>query len=146
MNSIELTGPNLIGWPPAVVYATTIVLALLILLLLWIWTKGRPLPGEHVFRASRLSRGNHLFPSQVAVTPESLVLFTPQWIGKVEQSIHLAHVASVRIDTNLLFADVYIETSGGQNPVICYGHTKGDAVRLKELLQQFQTQYYRTKS
>jgi hypothetical protein len=35
------------------------------------WHRGRPFaPG--VFRASRLSRGNHLFPTQVLITPPSL--------------------------------------------------------------------------
>ena len=80
-------------------------------------------PGD-VFRASRLSRGNHLFPTQVLISPTSVVHYTPQWIGKREQSIHIAHVASVRIDTNLLFSDVFIETTGGQSPVSCHGHTR----------------------
>ena len=33
-------------------------------------------------------------------------------VGRREHSIHIAHVASVGIDTNLLFSDVLIETSG----------------------------------
>src|SRR3954452_14515068 len=63
--------------------------------------RGRRVPGEHVFRASRWSRGNHVFPTQVAVTPTSVVHYTPAWFGRHDQSIHMAHVASVRIDTNL---------------------------------------------
>ena len=55
--------------------------------------RGRPLAGENVFRASRWSRGNHLFPTQVMITPDSVVHCTPQWVGKREQSIHMAHVA-----------------------------------------------------
>ena len=105
--------------------------------------KGRPFMQGDVFRASRLSRGNHLFPTQVAITPASVVHYTPQWIGKLEQSIHIAHVASVRIDTHLLFSDVYIETSGGTDPITCHGHHKGDAVRMKELIERYQSAYYR---
>ena len=63
--------------------------------------RGRRVPGEHVFRASRWSRGNHVFPTQVAVTPTSVVHYTPEWFGRRDQSIHMAHVASVLIDTNL---------------------------------------------
>jgi hypothetical protein len=74
-----------------------------------------------------------------------VVHHTPQWIGGVEQSIHMAHVASVRIDTNLLFSNVLIETSGGASPVMCYGHRKGDAVRMKELIERYQSEYYRGK-
>ena len=121
--------------------------ALLVLVALYVWRKGRPFAGAtrgEVFRASRLSRGNHLFPTQVLITPTSIVHYTPEWIGKLEHSIHIAHVASVRIDTNLLFSDVYIETSGGAAPVSCHGHSKRDAVRMKQLVEQFQSGYYRS--
>ena len=115
------------------------------LVILWAWFKGRPRSGEHVFRARRISQGNRLFPSQVIITPTSVTLYKPQWIGKLEQSIHPAHVSSIKIDTNLLFSDVVIETSGGEHPVICHGHSKRDAVRMKELIQELQTQHYRGK-
>ena len=107
-----------------------------------VWARGRPLPGEHVFRASRWSRGNHVFPTQVAITPTSVVHYTPEWFGRREQSIHMAHVASVEIDTNLFFSNVVIETSGGSEPVRCHGHRKRDAVEMKRLINQFQTDYY----
>jgi hypothetical protein len=104
--------------------------------------RGRRLPGEHVFRASRWSRGNHLFPTQVMITPGGVVHYTPQWLGKREQSIHMAHVASVEVDTNLFFSNVVIETSGGSEPVRCHGHRKRDAVEMKRLINQFQSDYY----
>ena len=109
----------------------------------WVYWKGRPFAEGDVFRASRLSRGNRLFPTQVLITPHSVVHYTPQWVGKLEQTIHLAHVASVRIDTNLMFSDVIIETSGGSAPIRCHGHRKRDAVRMKQLIEQHQTAYYR---
>jgi hypothetical protein len=130
------------SWPPAVIYALLIAAAVVICLALWIWSKGRRLPGEHVFRASRFGKGNHLFPAQVVITPSSLTLYKPQWIGKLEESIHMAHVASIKIDTHMVFSDISIETSGGQDPVICHGHTKGDAVQMKELIEKFQSEYY----
>src|SRR5262245_65124974 len=107
--------------------------------------RGRRIPGEHVFRASRWSRGNRLFPTQVAITPTNVVHYTPEWIGRREQSIHLAHVASVEIDTNLFFSNVVIETSGGSEPVRCHGHRKRDAIEMKKLINEFQTVYYRDK-
>jgi hypothetical protein len=67
-------------------------------------------------------------------------------VGRKEHSIHIAHVASVSIDTNLLFSDVIIETSGGATPVTCHGHRKADAVRMKQLIEHHQTQYYRAPS
>jgi hypothetical protein len=113
--------------------------------LLFFWSKGRRMAGDHVFRASRLSRGNFLFPTQVAVTPTSIVHYTPELFGAREQSIHMAHVASVLIDRNLFFSDVMIETSGGTSAVRCHGHRKGDAVEMKRLIEQFQSAYYRDR-
>ena len=115
------------------------------LVLFWIARKGRPFAAGDVFRASRLSAGNRLFPTQVAITPTSVVQFTPQWIGKLEETIHMAHVSSVKIDTGLLFSNVLIETSGGSHPIRCHGHRKADAAAMKQLIERYQTDYYRAR-
>ena len=120
-----------------------VVVAVLALVVLVIARKGRPFTTGDVFRASRWSKGNRLFPTQVAVAPTSVVHFTPQWIGRLEHTIHVAHVASVRIDTKLFFSDIFIETSGGVSPISCYGHHKRDAVRIKELIDRYQSEYFR---
>ena len=124
-------------------FAAIAAAAIVLLLALWIWRKGRRLPGDHVFRASRWGRGNHLFPAQVVLTPSSITLFKPQWIGKAEESIHMSHIASIKIDTNLIFANLLIESSGGQDPIVCHGHTKGDAVKIKALIEDFQSTHYK---
>lgn len=126
------------------VVPAAIALAVVALPLLFFWHKGRPFAAGHVFRASRLSKGNLLFPTQVLITPTAVVHYTPELVGKREQSIHLAHVSSVGIDTNLLFSDVVIETSGGASPIRCHGHRKKDAVRMKQLIERHQTAYYRS--
>jgi len=112
----------------------------------WIWRKGRSFAPGEVFHASRLSSGNHLFPTQVLISPTSVVQYTPRWIGRQEQTIHLAHVSSVNIETGLLFSNVFIETSGGSDPIGCHGHRKGDARRMKDLIERYQTEYYRTRT
>ena len=109
----------------------------------WVWRKGRPFAEGEVFRASRLSSGNRLFPTQVLITPTSVVQYTPRWIGKREETIHMAHIASVKIETGVLLSDALIETSGGTDPIVCHGHWKGDAARMKDLVEQHQTDYYR---
>jgi hypothetical protein len=123
-------------------WVLVIIGVLVALVVLFFWYKGRRLPGEHVFRASRFSRGNLLFPTQVVVSPTSVLHFTPETVGGREQSIHMAHVASVMVDRNLFFSDVLIETSGGTTPVRCHGHRKRDAVAMKHLIEQFQSEYY----
>ena len=129
---------------PAWAWWTIGVLALLLVCwLLVVWRKGRPFAPGDVFRASRLSRGNRLFPTQVLITPTSVVQYTPQWIGRQEESIHMAHIASVKIETKLLLSNVFIETSGGADPIVCHGHRKGDATQMKTLIEKYQTDYYR---
>jgi hypothetical protein len=125
-------------------YEIGAAILVLVILVLWVvWRKGRRLPGEYVFQASRASRGNRIFPAQVVITRDSVTLYRPQWIGKMEESIHMAHVSSIKIDTNLLFSDIFIESTGGRDPIICHGHTKGDAVKMKQLIEQFQTERYK---
>jgi hypothetical protein len=123
-----------------------LVLALSLLGAFLVWYRGRPFAAGHVFVASRLSAGNRILPVQVLISPTSVVHYTPQWFGKLEHSVHMAHVASVRIDTNVLFSDVFIETSGGVNPIRCAGHRKKDAIRMKALIEEYQTGYYRRPS
>jgi hypothetical protein len=124
-------------------WSVVAVLVLAIACVGWVlYRKGRPIPGERVFRASRLSGGNHLLPTQVAINHKSVVHYQPQWIGRLEHSIHIAHISSVTIDTGLLFSDVYIETSGGAAPIHCRGHRKGDALEMKRLIEEFQSEYY----
>ena len=123
-------------------WGAAVGVAILVAVGLWVWRKGRPFAAGDVFRASRLSTGNHLFPTQVLVTPTSIVQYTPRWIGKEEETIHMAHIASVKVDTGMLLSDVVIETSGGTDPIRCHGHGKGDAVAMKTLIERYQTDYY----
>jgi len=126
------------------ILGASVLAAIAIAAALFFWSKGRPFSAGEVFRASRWSRGNRLYPAQVLVTPTSVVHYTPEMFGRKEHSIHIVHVASVSIDTNLFFSDVRIETSGGTTPVNCHGHRKADAVRIKQLIEQYQTSMYRT--
>jgi len=128
------------GWEVLVALGVALLLTLVLWYVIW---KGRKLPGSHVFRASGLSRGNHVFPGQVLITDSNITHLHPQWIGKVEESIHISHVSSIRIDTNILFSDVFIESSGGQNPISCHGHSKREAVEIKKLIEQFQSTFHR---
>jgi hypothetical protein len=128
-------------------YWTAAVLIAVVAIAVWIvLRKGRRIAGTHVFRASRLSRGNRLLPAQVSITEDSITLYQPQWIGRIENSIHIAHVSSIKIDTNLIFSDVLIETTGGHHPIVCHGHTKGDAVKIKQIVERLQSERYARKN
>jgi hypothetical protein len=125
--------------------AGAVVLGVAALLAWVIVKKGRPFTAGDVFRASRWSSGNRIFPTQVAITVDSVVQYKPKWIGHREEVIHIAHVASVKIATGALLSDIDIETSGGSDPISCHGHHKRDAVKMKALIEQYQGTYYRNR-
>jgi hypothetical protein len=135
--------PVLVQGDPTLWWIALAALVIGALIVAFFWVKGRPLRGAHVFRASRLSRGNFLFPTQVAVSPTSVLHYTPETVGGREQSIHMHHISSVLIDRNLFFSDVMIETSGGAGSIRCHGHRKRDAAAMKNLIERFQSEYYR---
>jgi hypothetical protein len=129
--------------PDWLLWSLVVAAIILVALVLVIWRKGRPFAAGDVFRASRISAGNRLFPTQVLITPTSIVQYTPRWIGRRQETIHMAHVASVKIDTGVILSNVLIETSGGSAPILCHGHRKGDAVRMQQLIERYQSEYYR---
>lgn len=131
---------------PWIAWALGLAIVGIVLWLLIVWMKGRPFASGDIFRASRWSRGNRLLPTQVLITPTSVVHFIPGWIGREEESIHIAHIASVKIQTGMVLSDVLIETSGGESPIRCHGHHKRDAMKMKSLIEGYQSAYYRAGS
>ena len=91
------------------------------------------------FCASRWTKGNHLFATVIEVTEAAVVRRKRAWFTVNEISIHLSKVASVRIDTGLLWADILVESTGGSDPLTSHGHSKADARRIKELIEVAQT-------
>lgn len=93
---------------------------------------------ESIFIASRWTTGNHLFPTRIVVTPEHVLRIKPRLLGRSEESIAIDKVASVQISTGVLWSDIRIDSSGGSNPISSHGHTKGDAQRIRELIETYQ--------
>lgn len=92
-----------------------------------------------VFRASRWTKGNHIWPTQVAVFPNRVERYTPRLLGHFEESIGINQVASVSVDSSLVFGDVIIETTGGSQPIRCHGHRRGDAEAIRRQITEAQT-------
>ena len=91
-----------------------------------------------VFTASRLTSGNTIFPTRIEVTPERVARIKPRWIGVSEESIPISKIASVSISTGLIFSSIRIESAGGATPIVSDGHTKGDALALRDLIHSYQ--------
>jgi hypothetical protein len=90
------------------------------------------------FKASRWTKGNHLFPTVIEVTNLSVMRRKRSWFRKDEESIIIMKVASVRIQTGFFWSDISIESSGGTEPIQSHGHRKDDARRIKELIESYQ--------
>jgi hypothetical protein len=93
---------------------------------------------KHVFTASRLTSGNLLFPVRIEVNQNRVTRIKPRLIGSNEESIAIDKVASVNIQTGLIWSDIRIDSAGGSNPIMSHGHSKGDARAIRDLIERFQ--------
>jgi len=91
------------------------------------------------FQASRWTKGNRFFPTVIEVTDTAVTRRKRGLLSRNEMSIHLMRVASVRIDTGLFWSDILIESTGGGDALVSHGHSKADALRIKELIERAQT-------
>ncbi len=91
-----------------------------------------------IFKASRWTRGNHLFRTVIEVTDRAVIRHKRSWFSQDEISISISKVASVHIKTGLIWSDVLIESSGGTDPLVGHGHAKADAQRIRALVEEAQ--------
>ena len=94
-----------------------------------------------LFQASRWTKGNLLFPTIIEVSEKAVTRRKRTLFSRDEISVSISKVASVHIKTGLMWSDVLIESSGGSDPLASHGHTKGDAVRIKDLIETYQAEY-----
>ena len=90
------------------------------------------------FHASRFTHGNRIFPTIIEVSDKAVTRRKRSWFSRDEISVSITKVASVHIKTGLLWSEIRIESSGGTDAMSSHGHTRGDALRIKELIEQHQ--------
>lgn len=100
-------------------------------------TTTTPTPGT-TFSASRWTKGNHIFPTRIVVTPLHVSRVKSRLFGSTEESIAISQVASVEIKTGVIWSEIRIDSTGGAEPITSHGHSKGDAVRIRELIESYQ--------
>lgn len=93
---------------------------------------------SEAFSASRWTTGNFFFPTRIEVNPERVLRIKPRMFGSNEESIAIQKVASVNISTGVMFSNIRIDSTGGTNPILSHGHSKSDARRIRELVEQYQ--------
>ena len=96
-------------------------------------------PQSSTFSASRWTRGNHIFPTRIVVTPLHVSRVKSRMFGTTEESIAISQVASVAIKTGMIWSEIRIDSSGGAEPITSHGHSKGDAIRIRELIESYQS-------
>lgn len=96
---------------------------------------------SEMFKASRWTRGNFLFPTVIEVTDKAVTRHKRSWLRTDEISISISKVASVHIQIGMLWADILIESSGGTDPMKSHGHKKADAQRIRELIEAAQAAF-----
>jgi hypothetical protein len=117
------------------IVAVAIVLGLSVL-----WLYNRNFTSERpVVRASRFTSGNFVFPVQVAVFTDRVARYKPRFLGHTEDSITLRQIASVKVQSGPVFADVVIDTTGGSPPVLIHGLWKKDAEKLSGAIASAQS-------
>jgi hypothetical protein len=60
--------------------------------------------------------------------------------GSTEESIAILQVASVEISNGMIWSEIRIESTGGADPITSHGHRKGDALRIRELIESYQAE------
>lgn len=94
-----------------------------------------------LFQASRWTRGNFMFPTIIEVSDKAVTRRKRSWFSRDEISMSIGKIASVHIKTGLVWSNILIESSGGSDPLASHGHKKGDAIRIKELIENYQVDF-----
>jgi len=93
---------------------------------------------NRVFTASRLTSGNRIFPVRIEVNQNRVTRIKPRLFGSNEESIPISKVASVNIQTGIMWSDIRIDSTGGSNPIVSHGHNKEDARAIRDLIERLQ--------
>jgi len=101
-------------------------------------------PDGETFVASRWTKGNFFFPIRIVVNSLHVIKVKPRLFGSSEESIAIAQVASVQISTGIIWSNIRIDSAGGTNPITSHGHRKGDAQRIRDLIEAHQAATRRT--
>ena len=90
---------------------------------------------KYTFVASHITKGNVLFPDKLEIYDDKIVFIKSKLIGHDSTVIQRAGIGSVSLKVGLFFADIIIETKGGQITV-ANGFPRSDAKKILELLSE----------
>ena len=96
--------------------------------------RGGRNPGEYKFSAVRISRSDNLvFPDRLTIDADKVVFYKGKLIGYDSTTVLRENIGGVSVSADILFADITIETSGGQK-IVAEGFSKSSARTIKRIL------------
>lgn len=97
---------------------------------------SEPIGKASRFSAVRISRSDNIvFPDRLIIDDEKVVFYKGKLIGYDSTTIARENIGGVSIKAEILFADIVIETTGGQR-VVAEGFSKHDAKTIQKLLSR----------
>jgi hypothetical protein len=88
-----------------------------------------------IYQASRWTKGNLLYPSKLRVHHDEVTLLNEGLLRSSERSIPMNKIASISLSRGLLFTDIVVESSGGQEDIFANGFRKKEAEEFRNQLQ-----------
>jgi hypothetical protein len=93
-----------------------------------------------VYRASRLTSGNRIFPSSLTVDGNQIRYQKSRWFGSTEETINMQHISSLRVWHGVIWSKMTIETSGGSQPIQINGLGHGEADAIEAAVRKAQAE------
>ncbi len=85
------------------------------------------------FVASRFGGNSFWFPQKIILTDGSVTYVKKNVFSTKEISIPYDQIASVRVQSGMLYSDIFIESTGGET-IEASGFSKGEARQIKEII------------
>ncbi len=93
---------------------------------------------EKSYVSSRLTAGNFWFPDRVTVASDGIHFLKRRLFGSDEEIINYDQIASVKINSGVLWANITIETAGGSQPIFINGLPNWQAQEIKDAIRERQ--------
>lgn len=91
-----------------------------------------------IYKASRLTSGNRVFPSQIIIDDHYITLKDPGLFSGKEKTIFYNKISMVDIDCPFIgFSTIIIETTG-EGKISIHGFTRAEVTRMKALILEKQ--------
>jgi Short C-terminal domain len=93
---------------------------------------------DKTYWSSRWSSGNLFFRDSVTLSGDGISFRKGRMFGSQEERINYRAIASMRVTNGIFLANIFIETSGGSQPIFINGLWKSDARQIQEAVRVFQ--------